>query len=100
MDQGEDPQDLLEDYAVMYNWRVSDIARECPVSGGNWWDVASAEAGEETDTGPHTPANLGPGDRQAATHPPLWALRCFDHFDSNITKHRFHNLCRLLFFHT
>ena len=29
------PQDLLEDYAVMYNWRVSDIAREWPVSGGN-----------------------------------------------------------------
>ena len=33
--RGEDPQDLLEDYAVMYNWRVSDIAREWPVSGGN-----------------------------------------------------------------
>ena len=78
--------------------------RYCPGVAGVWWQLmgcgwGSAEAGEETDTGPHTPANLGPGDRQAATHPPLWALRWFDHFNINITKHRFHNLCRLLFFH-
>ena len=31
---GGGPQDLLEDYAVMYNWRVSDIARECV-----WWQL-------------------------------------------------------------
>ena len=70
---GEDPQDLLEDYAVMYNWRtggVSDTAREWPASGGNWWDVAEAQLRLERRRTPaltHRPTS-GPG---TARQPPI-----------------------------